>query len=131
MSDIPILQIGKNVVVPIQTELDDIGAKKMQEEILYRIEKTGASGLVIDVSAVSIIDSFLGRILVDTSKMAKLMGANAVIAGMKKEVVMTLILLGLRMEGLKSAMNLEEGLNLLKKLQEKDAGRGSHENRIL
>ncbi len=119
MSDIPILQIGKTVVVPIQTELDDLDARKMQEDILCKIEKIGAFGLVIDVSAVSIIDSFLGRILVDTSKMAKLMGAEAVIAGMKKEVVLTLIQLGLRMEGLNSALNLEDGLNLLQKLQEK------------
>lgn len=118
MLDIPILMIGKNVVVPIQTELDDIGAKKMQEQVLYRIEKTGASGLVIDVSAVSIIDSFLGRILVDTSKMAKLMGAESVIVGMKKEVVLTLIQLGLRMETLKTALNLEDGLKVLQKLQE-------------
>ncbi len=118
MLDIPILMIGKNVVVPIQTELDDIGAKKMQEQVLYRIEKTGASGLVIDVSAVSIIDSFLGRILVDTSKMAKLMGAESVIVGMKKEVVLTLIQLGLRMKTLKTALNLEDGLKVLQKLQE-------------
>ena len=118
MLDIPILMIGKNVVVPIQTELDDIGAKKMQEEVLYKIEKTTASGLVIDVSAVSIIDSFLGRILVDTSKMAKLMGAESVIVGMKKEVVLTLIQLGLRMENLNTALNLEDGLNLLQKSQE-------------
>jgi len=118
MLDIPILMIGKNVVVPIQTELDDTGAKKMQEEVLYKIEKTTASGLVIDVSAVSIIDSFLGRILVDTSKMAKLMGAESVIVGMKKEVVLTLIQLGLRMENLNTALNLEDGLKLLRKLQE-------------
>ena len=118
MLDIPILMIGKNVVVPIQTELDDTGAKKMQEEVLYKIEKTSASGLVIDVSAVSIIDSFLGRILVDTSKMAKLMGAESVIVGMKKEVVLTLIQLGLRMENLNTALNLEDGLNLLRTLQE-------------
>lgn len=123
MLDIPILMIGKNVVVPIQTELDDIGAKKMQEEVLYKIEKTGASGLVIDVSAVSIIDSFLGRILVDTSKMAKLMGAESVIAGMKKEVVLTLIQLGLRMETLKTALNLEDGIKVLQKLQETPHGK--------
>lgn len=118
MFEIPILQIGNKVVVPIQTELDDLGARRMQEEVLLRIEKSGADGLVIDVSAVSIIDSFLGRILVDTSKMAKLMGAESVIVGMKKEVVLTLIQLGLRMEALNTSLNLEEGLKLLSKLQE-------------
>lgn len=118
MFEIPILQIGNKVVVPIQTELDDLGARRMQEEVLLRIEKSGADGLVIDVSAVSIIDSFLGRILVDTSKMAKLMGAESVIVGMKKEVVLTLIQLGLRMESLNTSLNLEEGLKLLSKLQE-------------
>ncbi len=123
MAEIPILQIGKNVVVPIQTELDDLGARKMQEDVLLRIEKIGAAGLVIDVSTVSIIDSFLGRILVDTSKMAKLMGAEAVIVGMKKEVVLTLIQLGLRMENLNTALNLEAGLELLHNLQEKLHGK--------
>ena len=123
MAEIPILQIGQNVVVPIQTELDDLGARKMQEDVLLRIEKIGAAGLVIDVSTVSIIDSFLGRILVDTSKMAKLMGAEAVIVGMKKEVVLTLIQLGLRMENLNTALNLEAGLELLHNLQEKLHGK--------
>jgi len=125
MFEIPILQIGNKVVVPIQTELDDLGARRMQEEVLLRIEKSGADGLVIDVSAVSIIDSFLGRILVDTSKMAKLMGAESVIVGMKKEVVLTLIQLGLRMEALNTSLNLEEGLKLLSKLQENLHGKFS------
>lgn len=125
MAEIPILQIGNNVVVPIQTELDDLGARKMQEDVLLRIEKIGAAGLIIDVSAVSIIDSFLGRILVDTSKMAKLMGAEAVIVGMKKEVVLTLIQLGLRMENLSTALNLESGLELLQNLQEKLHGKAN------
>ncbi|MBF0259884.1 MAG: STAS domain-containing protein, partial [Desulfamplus sp.] len=93
--------------------------------VLLRIEKISADGLVIDVSAVSIIDSFLGRILVDTSKMAKLMGAESVIVGMKKEVVLTLIQLGLRMENLNTALSLEEGLKLLYKLQENLYGKFS------
>jgi len=113
MGQVTILKIGTNIIVPLQTELHDDDARQLQTDILRRIENTGAKGLLIDISAVSIIDSFLGRLLVETSKMAKLMGAETVLVGMKKEVVLTLIQLGLRMQGLHTALNIEDGLALL------------------
>jgi rsbT antagonist protein RsbS len=116
MGEVTILKIGKNVIVPIQTELHDHVAGKLQADILKRIEKTAAEGLIIDVSAVSIIDSFLGRLLVETAKMAKLMGTETVLSGMKKEVVLTLIHLGLTMKDLHTALNIEDGLSLLESL---------------
>lgn len=117
MNNVTILKIGETIIVPIQIELHDAAAKSLQEDILKRIEKYGSKGLIIDVSAVEIIDSFLGRVLVETSKMAKLMGADTVIAGMRKEVVLTLLHLGLAMGDLKTALNIEEGLVLLSRQQ--------------
>lgn len=118
MSEVTILKIGENIVVPIQVELHDRAAMKLQEDILTKIEESGASGLVIDVSAVSIVDSFLGRLLGDTAKMARLMGAETVLVGMKKEVVLTLIQLGMVVKDLHTALNLEDGLTLLEKLKQ-------------
>jgi rsbT antagonist protein RsbS len=114
MGEVTILSIGSNIIVPIQVELHDHNARKLQTEILDKIEKAGAKGLIIDVSAVSIIDSFMGRLLVETAKMAKLMGAETVLAGMKKEVVLTLISLGLTMKTLHTALNIEDALAILK-----------------
>jgi rsbT antagonist protein RsbS len=116
MSEVTILSIGRNIIVPIQIELHDRAAKSLQTDILKKIERTGARGLLIDVSAVSIIDSFLGRLLVETAKMAKLMGTQTILVGMKKEVVLTLIHLGLKMTDLQTALNIEDGLALLERL---------------
>jgi rsbT antagonist protein RsbS len=120
MSDITLLIIGKNLIVPIQSELDDHSARSLQTDILNKIEKTGAKGLLIDISAVSIIDSFMARLLAETARMAKLMGAESVLAGMKKEVVLTLIHIGMNMKGLHTALNLEDGLMLLEQLSGSD-----------
>jgi len=117
MSEVTILKMGSNVIVPIQTELHDRAAIRLQEEILAKIEETGASGLLIDVSAVGIVDSFLGRLLGETSRMASLMGVVTVLVGMKKEVVMTLIQLGMVLSGLHTALNLEDGLELIEELK--------------
>ena len=116
MTDVTILVLGKTIIVPIQTELHDSAAKNLQSEILHKIEKTSAKGLLIDVSAVTIIDSFLGRLLIETSEMAKLMGTKTVICGLKKEIVLTLIHMGLVMKNIHTALNIEDGLALLESL---------------
>jgi len=117
MSETSILKIGDNIIVPIQEELHDEAAKLLQENILLRIEKHNAKGLIIDISAVSIVDSFLGRILGELSKMAKLMGTQTVLVGMRKEVVITLLQLGLVVKDLHTAINIEDGIELLEKLK--------------
>jgi len=117
MAEVSILMMGENIIVPIQVELHDRAAMALQEDILLKIEETGASGLIIDVSAVSIVDSFLGRLLGDTARMARLMGTETVLVGMKKEVVITLIELGMIIKDLHTALNLEEGLKLLESLK--------------
>ena len=109
--------MGENIIVPIQVELHDRAALRLQEDILKKIEETGSSGLIIDVSAVSVVDSFLGRLLGETAKMANLIGAETVLVGMKKEVVITLIQLGMVIKDLHTALNIEDGMMLLEKLK--------------
>lgn len=116
MSETAILMIGRRVIVPIQSELHDNAARALQGDILKKIERTGADGLLIDVSAVGVIDSFLARLLAETAKMAALMGARTVLVGMKKEVVLTLIHLGVSMKAIHTALNLEDGLALVDRL---------------
>ncbi len=116
MSDVSILKIGNNLIVPIQVELHDRAAVKVREAILEEIERTGASGLLIDVSAVTVVDSFLGRLLGETAKMARLMGTESVLVGLKKEVVITLVQLGFSVSELRAALNIEDGLELLESL---------------
>ena len=117
MAEVTILKLGQNIIVPIQVELHDRAALRLQEDILKKIEETGSSGLIIDVSAVSVVDSFLGRLLGETAKMARLIGAETVLVGMKKEVVITLIQLGMVIKDLHTAINIEEGMALLDKLK--------------
>ncbi|MCZ7362123.1 MAG: STAS domain-containing protein [Candidatus Methanoperedens sp.] len=109
--------MGENIIVPIQVELHDRAALRLQEDILKKIEETESTGLIIDVSAVSVVDSFLGRLLGETAKMARLIGAETVLVGMKKEVVITLIQLGMVIKDLHTAINLEDGMALLEKLK--------------
>ncbi len=122
MNEVTILKMGNTVIVPIQVELHDRAAVRLQEDILSEIEGYGSDGLIIDVSAVSIVDSFLGRLLGETARMAGLMGADTVLVGMKKEVVMTLIQLGMVISDLHTALNVEGGLELLARLKRMDEG---------
>lgn len=117
MFEVSILKMGYNIIVPIQVELHDRAAQKVQDDILRKVEEEGSSGLIIDISAVSIVDSFLGRLLSDTSRMARLLGAETVLVGMKKEVAITLIQLGMVFKDLHTALNTEDGLDLLERLK--------------
>ncbi len=123
ISEVSIIKLGNKIIVPIQNELNDATVKRLQESILNSIENTEAKGLIIDVSTLSLIDSFLGRVLVDTAKMANIMGADTVLVGMRKEVVLTLIQLGLIITDICTALNIEDGIGLLDKIIGGDNGR--------
>jgi rsbT antagonist protein RsbS len=110
---IPILRIGDDLLVSLQVELRDRIADAFQEDVLVALERSGAGGLVLDISALEIVDSYVARILVDTGKMAGLMGAETVVAGMRPEVAATLVRMGFGFEGIQTALNLDEGLALL------------------
>lgn len=110
---IPILRIGKTLITTVHVELRDDVAQAFQGDVLSTIEKTGASGLVIDISGLDTVDTYVARILAETGRMAKLMGTTAVLVGMRPEVASTLVQMGYAMDGVLTALNLESGLALL------------------
>lgn len=113
---IPILKIRDFLIVPIQIDLDDISAYNLQKGILNRIEATGAHGVIIDISVVEIVDSYLGRIIGETARMASLMDAKVVISGMQPAVSITLVELGLELKEVYTALNLEYAIDLMDNL---------------
>ncbi len=114
---IPILRIGSTLLATIQIELRDTSAQAFQQDVLKAIEKTRARGLVIDITGLDMVDTFVARILTDTGRMAKLMGAETVLVGMRPEVAATLVRMGFVMQGVHTALNIEDGMELLKQLQ--------------
>ncbi len=121
---IPVLRIGPILLVTVQVELRDTTADAFQEDVLTMIERNATTGLVIDITAVDLVDSYVARVLSDTGRMAGLMGTRTVLVGMRAEVAATLIRMGYAMEGVETALNVEEGLALLQAGRaEKAAGR--------
>ena len=112
MGMIPILRIGATLLATIQVELHDTVVDAFQNDVLEEIEKTGAQGLIIDISSLETVDSYVARMLANTAKMAKLMGTDTVIVGMRPAVAATLVRMGYFMEGIHTALSLEEGLQL-------------------
>jgi rsbT antagonist protein RsbS len=109
---IPILKIGSTLLATIQVELQDTIVDAFQNDLLEEIERTGANGLIVDISALETVDSYVARMLANTGKMAKLMGTDTVIVGMRPAVAATLVRMGYYMEGIYTALSLEEGLEL-------------------
>ncbi len=112
---IPILRLGDVLISSVHIDLHDAVAEAFQADVLTQIEKTAAKGLVIDVSGLEMVDSYVARILADTGRMAKLMGTQMVLVGMRPEVAATLVRMGYSMEGVKTALNLDDGLAALRK----------------
>ena len=110
---IPILCIGPTLLVSIQIELRDAVAEAFQEDVLSAIEKRGTTGLVVDISGLDMVDTYVARILAETGRMAKLMGTSTVLVGMRPEVAATLVRMGYGMEGVRTALDLDAGLSLL------------------
>lgn len=110
---IPILQIRSTLLATVQVELRDTIADAFQEDVLSKIAQTGARGLVIDISDLEMVDSYVAHVIVNTGRMAKLMGTETVLVGMRPEVAATLVRMGFRMEGVRTALNLDEGLELV------------------
>ena len=113
MDKIPILKIGHFLMVAIQVDLYDRLALSLEADLIQAVSKYGAKGVLIDISAVSIVDSFMGRILGNIANMSKIMDAETVIVGMQPAVAITLIELGLPLNGIQTALNVEKGMELL------------------
>lgn len=114
MDKIPILRMGKLLLVTIQVDLYDRLAEALEADLVQMINKTGAEGVLIDISAVNIIDSFMGRIIGNIANMSKVLDAETVVVGMQPAVAITLVELGLSMKGVHSALNVERGMDLLR-----------------
>jgi rsbT antagonist protein RsbS len=112
-SQIPILRVGSILLATVHIELRDATAEAFQNDVLSAIESSDARGLVIDISGLDMVDSYVARILADMARMAALMGTKTVLVGMRPEVAATLVRMGYSMAGVGTALNVEEGLRVL------------------
>lgn len=122
MERIPILKIGGLLLVTIQVDMHDRMALTLQEDLTARIADTRARGVIIDISALEMVDSFIGRMLSNIAGMSKLLGADTVVAGMQPSVAITLVELGLSLKGVRTALSLERGMELLRDTESESDG---------
>jgi rsbT antagonist protein RsbS len=113
MERVPILKIGGTLFVSIQIDLQDASVLQLQEDLAEELAKTGAHGVIIDITAVEIVDSFIGRMLAMIGSISRLFDAETVLVGMRPAVAITLTELGLSLKGVRTALNAEKGLRLL------------------
>jgi rsbT antagonist protein RsbS len=113
MDRIPILQMGDFLLVTIQVDMHDQLALTLQDDLSERISKTSARGVLIDISALDMVDSFIGRMIGTISGLSKIMDAETVLVGMQPAVAITLVELGLTLPGVSTALNVERGMKLL------------------
>jgi rsbT antagonist protein RsbS len=116
MERIPILKMGRFLLVSIQVDMDDRTAMHLQDDLTAQIVKHRAKGVLIDISSLDVVDSFIGRMLANTAAMARVLDAETVVVGMQPSVAITLVELGLSLTGVRSALNIERGMDLLREL---------------
>jgi rsbT antagonist protein RsbS len=116
MDKIPILRMGAFLLVTIQVDLYDRLALSLEADLVQAVNKTSAKGVLIDISAVSIVDSFMGRIFGNIASMCKILDAETVVVGMQPAVAITLIELGLPLKGVHTALDVEKGMAFLKNM---------------
>jgi len=114
MDRIPILRMGEYLLVTIQVDMHDQLALTLQDDLAERIRKTSARGVLIDISALEIVDSFIGRMISTISGLSTIMDARTVLVGMQPAVAITLVELGLTLPGVATALNVERGMALLR-----------------
>jgi len=118
MDRIPILQMGEFLLVTIQVDMHDQLALTLQDDLTSKIEKSGARGVLIDISALEMVDSFIGRLIGNISGMSRILDAQTVLVGMQPAVAITLVELGLSLTGVKTALNVERGMHFLRVARE-------------
>lgn len=113
MDRIPILKIGAALIVTIQVDMHDRLAVALEEDLSARIAETGARGVVIEISGLEIVDSFIGRMLDNIAAVSRILDADTVVVGMRPAVAITLVELGLTLSGIRTALNIERGLAMI------------------
>lgn len=135
---IPILRMGRFLLVSIQVDMHDQLAETLKNDLTERIAQISARGVLIDISALEVVDSFIGRIIGNIAMMSRILDAHTVVVGMRPAVAITLVELGLSLPGVRTALDMERGMELLEALiahdegqletgTEDDAGDGSRE----
>jgi rsbT antagonist protein RsbS len=119
---IPILKMGRLLLVTIQLDMNDAVAIALQDDLTRKIVDTGARGVLIDISALEIVDSFIGRMLNNIAGMSRVLDAVTVVVGMRPAVAITLVELGLTLTGVRTALNVDKGLALIRRIIDDDAG---------
>ncbi len=122
MGEIPILKIGDCLLVSIQVDMHDQMALALQDDLTVRIVDSRARGVMIDISALEIVDSFIGRMLNNIAGMSRVLDAVTVVVGMRPAVAITLVELGLTLTGVRTALNVDKGLALIRRIIDDDAG---------
>jgi len=114
MERIPILRMGDLLLVTIQVDMHDQLARVLQDDLTSQIEKTGAKGVLIDISGLDLVDSFIGRMIANISAMSRILDAQTVVVGMRPAVAITLVELGLDLAGVDTALDVERGMKRLR-----------------
>lgn len=120
MERIPILKLGRFLLVTIQVDMHDRLALALQDDLTEHIAETGARGVLIDISALEMVDSFIGRVLANIAAMSRVLDAETVVVGMQPAVAITLVELGLSLPGVRTALNVERGMELLRSARGSD-----------
>jgi rsbT antagonist protein RsbS len=127
MERIPILRMGSFLLVSIQVDMHDRLALALQDDLMERIRETGAKGVLIDISALDVVDSFIGRMIGNIAAMASVLDARTVVTGMRPAVAITLVELGMSLKGVQTALDVEKGMALLQHPRPERHARGRGE----
>ena len=114
MERIPILRMGRFLLVTIQVDMHDKLALTLQDDLTDLISRTGARGVLIDISSLDVVDSFMGRMIANIAQMSRILDAQTVVTGMRPAVAITLVELGMQLQGVRTALNVERGMDLLR-----------------
>jgi rsbT antagonist protein RsbS len=129
MDRIPILRMGEFLLVTIQVDMHDRLALALQDDLTATIERTGAKGVLIDISALEMVDSFIGRMIANISAMSRVLDASTVVVGMRPAVAITLVELGLSLTGVQTALTVERGMDRLRAaMAGRNAEHGGNQN---
>lgn len=124
MDRIPILKLGRFLLVTIQVDMHDRLAVSLQEDLSDQVVKTKARGVLIDISALDMVDSFIGRMLATIAGVVRILDAETVVVGMQPSVAITLVELGMSLPGIRTALNVDKGMELLRPLIDRQEDRG-------